>query len=193
MNKFYNIYIYIPYPDLKEICVHGAVSGRTTLQCITSNNITSTTCSFDGQPAQPCALPLQLLFSEYGPGNHTVLITFTDEFGQTLSTFQTFSVSPPDMNFKCTTSGNHEGQTIICTTSTSINSTTCAYDGGSAEACTLPVTVSYSQFSAGNHTLVITVSDVYGQTDITKFEFSIAETIPGQSITTSLYLPYLLE
>ena len=148
-NTFKINIICISLPDLTVSCVQGAVSGRTTLQCSTSNNITSTTCSIDGQPAQPCSLPLQLLFSEYGPSNHTVLLTFTDEFVQTLSTLQTFSVSPPDINFKCTTSVNLEEQTISCTTSTPINSTTCAYDGGLAEACTLPVTVSYSQFSAG--------------------------------------------
>ena len=147
---------------------------------MTSNNITSTTCSFDGQTAEPCSLPLQLLFSKYGPGNHTVLITFTDEFGQTFSTLQTFSFSPPDINFQCTTSGNLEGQTISCTTSTPINSTTCAYDGGAAESCTLPVTISYSDFSPGNHTLVITVTDAYGQTGITKVDFTISQTIPGQ-------------
>ena len=185
-NTFKINIIYISLPDLTVSCVQGAVSGRTTLQCSTSNNITSTTCSFDGQPAQPCSLPLQLLFSEYGPGNHTVLITFTDEFGQTLSTLQTFSVSPPDINFKCTTSGNLEEQTITCTTSTPINSTTCAYDGEPAEACTLPVTVSYSQFSAGSHTLVITVTDSYGQTGTTKFDFTVSETIPGQLIINTL-------
>ena len=154
-------------------CVQGAVGGRTTIECTSSNTISSTTCAFDGGPAEPCSLPLQLLITEYGTEQHTVIITFTDEFGQIFSDVEPFSIIPPLFNLQCSSSGVPGGATIDCVSSNTIVSSVCAYDGGPPQNCTLPVTATYPEFSEGDHTVVVTATDEYGQTATSTLPFQI--------------------
>ena len=158
-------------------CVQGAVGGRTTIQCTSSNTISSTTCAFDGGPAEPCSLPLRLSFGEYGTEQHTVIITFTDEFGQTVSTAENFIVLIPSFDIQCVVSAVPGGAMFNCASPNTIVSTVCAYDGGPPQECTLPVTATYPEFSEGEHMVVVNATDEFGQTATDTVTFFI----PGQS------------
>ena len=162
----------LPEPLTVE-CVGGAVSGRVTIECNTSNTVNSTTCAFDGGPAEPCSLPLRLLIAEYGTEQHTVIITITDEFGQSVSTEVSFSIAPPLFNIQCDVSAVPGRAEFDCSSSNNIVSTVCAYDGGPPQNCTLPVTATYPEFSEGDHTVVVTATDEYGQTATSTLSFQI--------------------
>ena len=160
-------------------CVAGAVSGRVTVQCTSSNTISSTTCAFDGGPAESCSLPLELLIAEYGTEQHTVIITITDEFGQSVSSEVSFRIAPPLFDLQCEVSAVIGRAMFNCSSSNTIVSTVCAYDGGPPQECTLPVTATYPEFSEGIHTVVVTATDEYGQTETSTARFLIIP--PGQS------------
>ena len=81
--------------DFEVECLQGAVSGRVDITCRASNNISSSVCSFDGGAPEPCSPPLQLLHSQFGSEEHTLAITFTDEFNQTATIGVVFSVPAP--------------------------------------------------------------------------------------------------
>ena len=49
-------------------------------------------CSFDGGPAENCSLPLEVGIDRFGTDNHTVVITVTDGFGQSLSVSFNFAL-----------------------------------------------------------------------------------------------------
>ena len=71
-------------------------------------------------------------------------------------------------------------------------SVTCSFDGGPGEPCTFPLEVGIDRFGTDNHTLVVTVVDVFGQTLELVFEFSLIEgkklymIMPSNKITLSL-------
>ena len=48
------------------------------------------TCSFDGGVAEDCSLPLVLDIVRFGTDEHVVIVTATDEFGQTGTVALTF-------------------------------------------------------------------------------------------------------
>ena len=186
--SFHLVVFFFPEP-LTVDCVQGAVGGRTTIQCTSSNTISSTTCAFDGGPAEPCSLPLRLLITEYGTEQHTVIITITDEFGQIFFIVEPFSIIPPLFNLQCSSSGMPGGATIDCVSSNNIVSTVCAYDGGPPQNCTLPVTATYPEFSEGEHTVVVTATDEYGQTETSSVRFLIPS---GQCcLVVTLCLSYM--
>ena len=66
-------------------CASGAVAGRETITCDSSNKLVSVVCSFDGGKSEECSLPLVLGINRFGTDNHTVVVTVVDEFGQSLS------------------------------------------------------------------------------------------------------------
>ena len=66
-------------------CGISAVPGRQTFGCVFTNELESTSCSFDGGPAETCSFPLVVGIDRFGTDNHTVEVTAVDEFGQTLS------------------------------------------------------------------------------------------------------------
>ena len=51
------------------------------------------TCSFDGGVAEDCSLPLVLDIVRFGTDEHVVIVTATDEFGQTASVSLIFRLS----------------------------------------------------------------------------------------------------
>ena len=51
----------------------------------------------------------------------------------------------------------------------------CSFDGGPAENCSLPLKVGIARFGTDNHTVVITVTDEYGQSDKVGFDFRLIE------------------
>ena len=49
-------------------------------------------CSFDGGPAEVCQLPLVLGVERFGVEEHSVVLTVTDEFGQSVNVDLTFQL-----------------------------------------------------------------------------------------------------
>ena len=49
-------------------------------------------CSFDGGPAEVCQLPLVLGVGRFGVEEHSVVLTVTDEFGQSVNVDLTFQL-----------------------------------------------------------------------------------------------------
>ena len=54
-------------------------------------------------------------------------------------------------------------------------SVVCSFDGGPAESCSLPLEVGIDRFGTDNHTVVITVTDGFGQPDKVGFDFRLIE------------------
>ena len=79
------------FTALNLTCTTGAVPGRQTFDCLTNQPV-SVMCSFDGGPAENCSLPLEVDIDRFGTDNHTVVITVTDEFGQSLSVSFNFAL-----------------------------------------------------------------------------------------------------
>ena len=61
--------------------------------CSFNNEVVSLKCSFDQGLREDCSLPLGLSIEMFGPGQHTVVLTAIDVFGQTFSTELPFSFS----------------------------------------------------------------------------------------------------
>ena len=73
-------------------CRISAVPGRQTFGCAFTNELVSTSCSFDRGPAENCSFPLVVGIDRFGTDNHTVVVTAVDEFGQTLDVVLQFSL-----------------------------------------------------------------------------------------------------
>ena len=79
---------------LNVTCLPGAVAGRQTFSCSSTNRLVSVMCSFDGGPAESCSFPLVVEIGRFGTDDHTVLVTVIDEFGQSLDVMLSFTLIP---------------------------------------------------------------------------------------------------
>ena len=66
-------------------------------------------------------------------------------------------------------------QNFACEATNQIASVTCSFDGGPPETCTFPVVARIDRFGTDNHTLVVTVVDVFGQSVSQEFDFRLVE------------------
>ena len=82
-------------PPLEVECGAQGVPGYIHFQCYTTNNVELVTCSIDEGEAVPCNFPLGLDVNEYGDGQHTLLVRWTDVYGQTAEIFKSISLSYP--------------------------------------------------------------------------------------------------
>ena len=64
-------------------------------------------------------------------------------------------------------------QVFVCGVTTPIASVTCSFDGGPGEPCTFPLEVGIDRFGTDSHTLVVTVVDVFGRSEVVSFNFSL--------------------
>ena len=80
------------FTALDVVCVTETVPGSQKFICTSNNHLVSVMCSFDGGQAENCSLPLEVGIDRFGTDNHTVVITLTDEFGQSLSVSFDFSL-----------------------------------------------------------------------------------------------------
>ena len=157
----------------------------------------SVTCSFDGGEAENCTLPLIVDIGRFGTDNHTVVLTATDEFGQTSSISLGFRLtapgelknllsivimhvismySPPaDLRVVCGTDAVPGRQRFFCDASNPIASIMCSFDGGVAEICSFPVVAELDRFGTDSHTLVVTLVDVFGQSTSVSLDFTLIE------------------
>lgn len=65
--------------------------------------------------------------------------------------------------------------TIDCEFPTEVVSVECSFDGGPSENCSFPLLLSISRFSPTNHTVEVTVVDVFGRTLTFSHGFLISE------------------
>ena len=80
------------------------------------------------------------------------------------------------LNVQCSREAVPGRETIRCGVTNPIASITCSFDGGEAENCSFPLELTIDRFGTDDHTLVVTVVDVYGQTFISEeFEFTLIE------------------
>ena len=64
-------------------------------------------------------------------------------------------------------------QTFECLFTNQLMSVTCSFDGGPGEPCTFPLEVGIDRFGTDSHTLVVTVVDVFGRSEVVSFNFSL--------------------
>ena len=66
-------------------------------------------------------------------------------------------------------------QTFDCESSNQLALVTCSFDGEPEESCSLPLVVEIDRFGTEEHTVVVTVTDVFEQTETLTFEFQLFE------------------
>ena len=66
-------------------------------------------------------------------------------------------------------------ETINCSATNTIASITCSFDGGEPENCRFPLELTIDRFGTDNHTVVVTIVDVFGQSGTVEFQFTLAE------------------
>ena len=64
-------------------------------------------------------------------------------------------------------------QTFFCTSNVPLVSITCSFDGGAAEICSFPLEVGIGRFGTDDHTVDITVVDIFGRSLTLSFNFSL--------------------
>ena len=62
-----------------------------------------------------------------------------------------------------------------CTFSNPVTSVVCSFDGGEVENCSFPLEVGIDRFGTDNHTVVVTVVDVFGQSLFFELDFRLIE------------------
>ena len=65
-------------------------------------------------------------------------------------------------------------ETFDCTFNNELVSVMCSFDGGAAENCPLPLVVDFSRFGTDDHTVVLTATDVFGQTASVSLSFRLS-------------------
>lgn len=65
--------------------------------------------------------------------------------------------------------------TIDCMASNELASVSCSFDGGATETCSFPLELGIGRFGTDDHTLLLTVEDVFGQTLRREFGFRLTE------------------
>ena len=63
----------------------------------------------------------------------------------------------------CDPSGVPGMERFECGFTNRLSLVTCSFDGGEAEICSFPVTVTFDRFGVDMHTLELTVYDIFGQ------------------------------
>ena len=80
-------YIFFGIPDLDLICSY---EDNNILLCGGNNELVSSWCEFDDQPAIECTFPLEIRLTGLRLGGHTVTVIASDIFGQEETTFFEF-------------------------------------------------------------------------------------------------------
>ena len=92
-GQWSNSFFYFIYVALTGACGPSGFGNSIQFDCSFSNIPVTLRCSFDGGAEEDCSLPLGLTIERFGAGEHTVVLTAIDEFGQSLSTEFPFSFS----------------------------------------------------------------------------------------------------
>ena len=82
---------------------------------------------------------------------------------------------PTELEVTCVSRGVPGSQEFLCGFSNNVESVTCSFDGGPIENCSFPLVVDIEEFGTDNHTLVVIVVDVFGQSVGHVFTFHLTE------------------
>ena len=66
-------------------------------------------------------------------------------------------------------------ETILCGINNQVMSTVCSFDGGPGESCSFPLVLEFGRFGSDEHTVVVNVTDVFGQSETVTFTFQLTE------------------
>ena len=78
-----------------------------------------------------------------------------------------------ELEIKCVSGVGPVSQVFRCESSNKLASVECSFDGGPKESCSLPLVVEYGTFGTEEHTVAVTVTDVFGQTKTLTFDFQL--------------------
>ena len=76
---------------------------------------------------------------------------------------------------KCESGAVPGRQIFECDPSNQLASVVCSFDGGPKESCSFPLKVEIGRFGTEKHTVVVTATDVFGQTETLSFDFQLAK------------------
>ena len=79
--------------------VVGGSQLQAEISCSFTNPVASILCSFDGGEPEECFFPLIATVERFGIGEHSVVVTATDRFGQTFSITVGFTISGKQVYF----------------------------------------------------------------------------------------------
>ena len=75
----------------------------------------------------------------------------------------------------CNSSGVPGMERFECGFTNRLSLVTCSFDGGEAEICSFPVTVTFERFGLHRHTLELTVYDIFGQALNHSLDFQLVD------------------
>ena len=78
-----------------------------------------------------------------------------------------------ELEIRCVTGVGPVSQVFQCESSNKLASVVCSFDGEPEESCSLPLVVEYGRFGTEKHTVVVNVTDVFGQTVTLTFDFQL--------------------
>ncbi|MBI4897580.1 MAG: hypothetical protein HY827_04345 [Actinobacteria bacterium] len=141
-------------------------------------------CEFDTTGYSPCSSPFAT--GTLAEGLHEFRVRAVDAAGNTEATPEwrefTVDITPPTVTILDPPSGSVFNWTGLWVTfSVSDGSTTCRLDGAAAESCSSPAIL--SGLDEGPHTLVVTSTDLAGNSGSAVADFTIDRTPPETTIT----------
>ena len=119
--------------------------------------------------------PLSFIVSilDFAPGNHTLLIMATDAGGTTDIEATSFT-TPPRISVVCRVTGT----ALTCDTNNNIATQSCSFDGQLFVDCISPFDINTVGLAVGEHNVTVSITDIYGQSAVESFIFSLAPTDP---------------
>jgi hypothetical protein len=185
--------LFLPVPDISALnCTSVTERSTLTVTCIPPSGsvVAELLCSVDGEDLRSCIaadttsrkrdvdphmFTVDLL--EYQDGLHVLEIIGLTHVTEILrDTLEFFGLAQP-FQLECigdvTQSGLIE---VSCTTERVLESLTCTVDEGNPETCSLKFVIDPTDYAKGPHTVVVTATNLLGETDTYTFTFDAVET-----------------
>ena len=77
------------------------------------------------------------------------------------------------LEIRCITGVGADIQIFDCESSNTLASVVCSFDGEPEESCSFPLEVRIDRFGTEEHTVAVTVTDMFGQTETLTFDFQL--------------------
>jgi hypothetical protein len=161
----------------------------------TDVNLSTTKCKVDNGVANNCTSPFTT--PTLSEGQHTVTISGTDFANNSASAAVTFTVdtTKPSVSISQPAAAAFLTDTTpsiqFSATDANPGTTTCKLDAASASACTSPFTT--STLSEGQHTVVVSSTDLASNNQTASVTFTIDSTQPSVSISQPAPLAFLAD
>lgn len=160
-----------PQTTITDAPTATTTSSSATFAFASSEGGSTFACALDNAPAEPCTSPRT--YTGLGVGGHTFSVAASDASGNLDQSPATHGwtveadTTPPETTITsapaATTSAT--SATFAFTSGEAGSTFTCTLDGGTAQACSSPVT--YSGLAPGSHTFSVLATDGAGQADPT--------------------------